>query len=747
MQRRELSQLIRNVAAMAAVAVALSGCLMEDEADSDANTASDNELAGSVGDGPIIGAEMRISRNDGESLAELRSDENAGYNIVIRTKGRYYPLTIDARDGIDLVTGQAPDFVLLGAALEPGRKSVANINPFSTIAVETAREMPGGVSKENLSVAESYVNAALNNGLSSLASTGTMTTRIDASNIAEIVKASEALGESMRRTRNWLQAFGRSTSAGQVIRELASDSIDEVIDGRGGQRIDARTAAIYSIVAVQVLLETAANELHVDGVDATLAMNSAIDHVLGSAPSAGIDDLTVTAEMLDVIRVGLAAADEVAGNSRIAELRTAVDGIQPGMDFQLVRTLLPDDYRQTLDDVLTAIGGNDDSAIDTINDVVRNGGTPSPTNTAPTISGTPSSQVAAGSAYSFTPTASDADGNALDFSITGLPSWASFNTSTGELAGTPTDTDVGTYNNISITVSDGTESATLGPFSITVTASTPSNVPPTISGTPLSQVDVGSAYSFTPTADDADGDPLNFGITNPPSWTSFNSSTGELFGTPGVADVGIHGSITITVSDGEASDSLGPFSIEVIGAATNTPPTVSGTPPSQVDAGSTYSFTPAANDVNGDTLTFSITNQPSWASFSTTTGTLSGTPADTDVGDYSNITITVSDGTDSATLGPFSITVNPVTPGSVTLSWAAPTENEDGTPLTDLAGYRIYWGTTPGTYTDSVTLDNPGLTSYVVENLVPGTYEFVATSYDATGAVSVYSNRVTKVVQ
>jgi hypothetical protein len=80
------------------------------------------------------------------------------------------------------------------------------------------------------------------------------------------------------------------------------------------------------------------------------------------------------------------------------------------------------------------------------------------------------------------------------------------------------------------------------------------------------------------------------------------------------------------------------------------------------------------------------------------------------------------------------------------LSWIAPTENEDGTPLTDLAGYRIYWGTTPGMYTDSVTLDNPGLTSYVVENLAPGTYEFVATSYDEEGVESAYSNLATKVV-
>ena len=45
-----------------------------------------------------------------------------------------------------------------------------------------------------------------------------------------------------------------------------------------------------------------------------------------------------------------------------------------------------------------------------------------------------------------------------------------------------------------------------------------------------------------------------------------------------------------------------------------------------------------------------------------------------------------------------------------------------------------------------MTIDNPGLSSYVVENLVPGTYEFVATSINALGVESVYSNSATKVV-
>jgi hypothetical protein len=82
----------------------------------------------------------------------------------------------------------------------------------------------------------------------------------------------------------------------------------------------------------------------------------------------------------------------------------------------------------------------------------------------------------------------------------------------------------------------------------------------------------------------------------------------------------------------------------------------------------------------------------------------------------------------------------------VTLTWDAPTLNDDGTTLTDLAGYRLYWSTTPGTYPNSVTIDTPGVTTYVIENLAPGTYEFVATAINAQGVESGYSNSATMTV-
>jgi hypothetical protein len=237
---------------------------------------------------------------------------------------------------------------------------------------------------------------------------------------------------------------------------------------------------------------------------------------------------------------------------------------------------------------------------------------------------------------------------------------------------------------------------------------------------------------------------LTFSITGKPSWANFNAQSGRLSGTPVAA--GTFGNIVISVSDGQATSSLPSFSIAVTAPQVNRAPTISGTPPASVNANTQYSFTPSANDPDGDPLTFSVAGLPGWATFNAANGRISGTPGDAAVGSYSGIRITVSDGSASSVLGPFTVTVQAISLGSVTLNWMPPTQNEDGTPLTDLAGYRFYWGTTPGSYPNSVTVSNPGITTYVVENLAPGTYEFVAKSYNSSGVESSYSNPATKIV-
>ena len=828
---------ISRIPALACSALVLSGCLSDGESASvDEPTSITFDVSGSVGDGPVVGADMQVLGSDGALLAQFLSDGSAGYRISLNAASAQVPLRVTANGGTDLVTNATPDFTLQSALFASDRDATVNVNPFTTIAVEAASDM-GGLSQTNYASAMDIVVAELNGGLTSLANGGVTAQPIGPSNIAEIVRASETVGELIRRVRNEMNGASLAMDGDQILGAIAADLTDGVIDGRGGSRANSRVAALSNLLLAQILAETLRGELSVNGVNAMAAIESAIAEVSASPASPTLGELTATQAMIRSTRIGLVAAHAVSGDDELIGLLDAAAGLQEGMDAGLVRALLPARAANILDSSISAVASGNESLLELVNRAARERqtslpggnqppsiagtppgsvavgnnysftpdaidpdadtlsfavtglpgwasfdsvtgaltGTPSAgdvgtydnirisvsdgqdesalppfaitvvmSNSAPTISGNPPASVTVGEAYAFTPDASDADGDTLNFSIQNRPQWASFDTSTGRLSGTLAAGDAGSYDNIQISVSDGMAQAALAPFSITVTAAP--NGTPTISGTPATSVAVGAAYAFTPTASDPDGDTLTFSIENRPQWAAFDTSTGRLSGTPAAGDAGGYADIRISVSDGGLSASLAAFSITV-SAAQNGAPTIGGTPSASVLAGSAYTFTPDASDPDNDTLSFAVANLPSWASFDNTTGRISGTPQAGDVGNYNGIRITVSDGNASAELGPFSIEVIAVALGSVTLSWTPPTENTDGTPLTDLAGYRIYWGNGGGVYPQSVTIDNPGISSYVVENLPPGDYEFVVTALNSEGVESGFSNPATRTVQ
>ncbi|MDB6087236.1 MAG: sericin-like [Gammaproteobacteria bacterium] len=85
----------------------------------------------------------------------------------------------------------------------------------------------------------------------------------------------------------------------------------------------------------------------------------------------------------------------------------------------------------------------------------------------------------------------------------------------------------------------------------------------------------------------------------------------------------------------------------------------------------------------------------------------------------------------------------PTTSTNVTLAWEPPTQNSDGTVLTDLVGYKIHYGTASQNYTATLALDNAGLTRYVVDSLPAGTYYFAVAAYNSKGMESTLSDEVT----
>jgi hypothetical protein len=171
-----------------------------------------------------------------------------------------------------------------------------------------------------------------------------------------------------------------------------------------------------------------------------------------------------------------------------------------------------------------------------------------------------------------------------------------------------------------------------------------------ISGTPASSVQTGQTYSFQPSVAGGSGKALRFSIANHPGWTTFDSATGRLTGS--YDSSGTFSGIVIGVTDGTTTAALPPFSIRVNWASSGTsagstqPLKIGGSPAAYVQAGQTYSFQPSVSGGNGKTVRYSIANHPSWTTFNTATGQLTGSYNSS--GTFSGIVISATDGTTTA---------------------------------------------------------------------------------------------------
>src|SRR5512134_3952311 len=172
---------------------ALQGCGGgDDEAVAVADTDPDIEIAidGSVGDGPVAGAQVVVKSNTGAVLQDVASTQLAGYSVTLKTKGKYFPLFVEATGGTDMITNQPPDFALRSSALEPRGKTTANINPFTTLAMATAEQMDG-LTSSTITTALGTVTTRFNSGLSTLAAGGVMDAFFKQKTAYEMVKSSE----------------------------------------------------------------------------------------------------------------------------------------------------------------------------------------------------------------------------------------------------------------------------------------------------------------------------------------------------------------------------------------------------------------------------------------------------------------------------------------------------------------------------------------------------------------------------
>jgi hypothetical protein len=166
-------------------------------------------------------------------------------------------------------------------------------------------------------------------------------------------------------------------------------------------------------------------------------------------------------------------------------------------------------------------------------------------------------------------------------------------------------------------------------------------------------------------------------------------------------------------------------------------PQISGQPANQVIVGQQWYFQPKISDPDGDRVTVTASNLPGWINLDASTGLLRGTPSNADLQTWSGIQLRVTDGVNTTSLPSFAVTVLDINAGigNVTLSWLAPTDTTDGTPL-NLSGYRLLYGQISRNYSYSIEIDNPGITRYMIDGLTSGTWYFAIQAISADGLAS-----------
>lgn len=694
------------LALLAFVLTACGGSSSSDDSSAPpaADIVYDSRIAGSVGDGPITGARVVVRSNTGAILGETTSGDAADFAITVKAQGSSYPLIIEADQGVDLVTGNAPDFQLRAVLSRPSTKSTGNLNSFTTLIASTA-EQHGGISETTVNAARTAVMTRYGFGLDTALVSDPAGTPITNANVHAIVKSSETLGEMLRRSRNALNAAGINVDADAVIDVLAADLVDGWIDGSGAEGSDTRIAAVANVASAAVLLEAMSNSLTVNGANAAAAMDQAISQVRPNASAAATTaNVRIPKSAFDQAARALRAAERVSPDDRIDTSITAMETATPGSLPAAITPRLPEGVQTELRSTTTKTAYATELQIEEVN--------------------------------------AAASGEILDPPPVEVPP---------ENPPEPPPPPPPPPSEDPPAPPPSPEPPPPPPPSPPPAPPPPANSPPVISGSPATTVFVGNAWSFTPTASDPDGDALTFSISGGPFWMSFNSSTGRLSGTPTSAHVGTYSNIRISVSDGRATASLPAFALTVSAPPStptpNGPPVISGTPSTSLVVGTDWSFTPTASDPNGDALTFSITGRPSWMSFNTSTGRLSGTPTSGNVGVYQNIRISVSDGQATTSLPAFTLTVVAPQPstGSARVSWTPPTTRVNGSPLGTIGSFRIYYGRSQSQL-DQVANVSSGLTSYQIDNLEQGTWYFAVTARDTAGLESVKSVIVSKTI-
>jgi len=170
---------------------------------------------------------------------------------------------------------------------------------------------------------------------------------------------------------------------------------------------------------------------------------------------------------------------------------------------------------------------------------------------------------------------------------------------------------------------------------------TPVNDPPVITTSAPTTATIGVFYTYDPDADDPENDPMEWSLSNEPQGMTIDSMTGEINWAP-PEGMGVSPAITLTVSDGNIDGTNSQtFTISI--TEINRAPFITSTAPTQILEGDTYIYNPTATDEDGDTLTWSLADEPDGMTIASETGAISWVPAE-GVLTSPRISLLVSDG-------------------------------------------------------------------------------------------------------
>ena len=410
---------------------------------------------------------------------------------------------------------------------------------------------------------------------------------------------------------------------------------------------------------------------------------------VNAAPTADAGTAQTVAEGATVTLDGSASSDPEMQTLTYAWTQTAgvdvtlSDATAAMPTFTAATQLLAD---AVLTFSLVVNDGNMDSTADTVTITVMAG-----TNDAPTADAGDDETVTEGATVALDGTGStDSEGETLTYAWThsNMGITLSDNTDAMPTFTAPNQLLADAELTFSLVVNDGNTDSTADTVTITVMAGT-NDAPIANAGDDQTNVTEGATVTLDGSAS---SDPEMQTLTY--AWTQTAGTTVSLdnanmvsptftAATQLLADAVL--TFSLVVNDGNMDSTADTVTITVTNV--NDAPTITGTPATTVAEDTAYSFTPTGADADaGATLVYSIENKPSWADFSTTTGALTGTPTNGDVGSTtSGIVITLTSGSDTASLPAFNLTVNaaPIAAPMISISAATVTAIA-GTAIADI---------------------------------------------------------------